>query len=212
MTYHFLELYSEQHNAFPIHAHMKDFSLRIAPNNEEITWLLNTGYSPFPHAIRRCIGISPTEKILFDEICYTLGSDVSSSVTNSYLAEVLGMNKDTIASNLDKLMAKQFIEIGRYGTRQFFFPKDLSKNAYLIMSETTHRVRKCFKVINVPKKLCKDGVLKTIEIITKRDEYQGFIEAINSASDSEIDGLLNRYLEFVFQTVRERVKVDIFID
>ncbi|KAA1179698.1 hypothetical protein [Paenibacillus sp. B2(2019)] len=212
MTNNFLELYSENQYAFPIHAHMLDFSKRIAPSNEEIRWLLNTGYSPFPHALRRCIGVTPTEKILFDEICYTLGNDLSSSVTNSYLAEVLGMNKDTVASNLDKLMVKQFIEIGKFGTRQFFVPKDLSKNAYLIMSETTHRIRKYFKVVNVPKKLCKDGVIKTIEIITKGEEYLGFIKEIDSASDSEITVLLDSYFDFVFQAVRERVKVEIFIE
>lgn len=206
-----LSYYENIEGKFPIAAYLIDFSMGLNPDASEINWLYTKGYSTIPHAIRRCKRVSPTEKIILEEIYMSMGFKLESVMTRKTIASLLDIGVDTVRDNIKKLEEKKFLEIGEYNERYFYFVKSLSLNPYIIMSEFTHYAKGNYEA-NLPKSICDRGIQVRIDRIVKGEEYIEYIHnLIKDRSYSNIFLVRDRYFRYIEETVKRENKVNITI-
>ncbi|KIL80156.1 hypothetical protein [Bacillus badius] len=169
-----LRYYEDVDGKFPIVAYLVDFSLGLDPAEYEVEWLYNKGYSTIPHAIRRCKRVSPTEKLVLEEIYMSMGFRLESTMAQKTIASLLDIGVDTVRENIKKLEDKKFLDVNEYQGRYYYCIKSLSLNPYIIMSELTHYAKKAFET-KTPKAICEGGVHFRIEKLVKSQDYKDYI-------------------------------------
>lgn len=202
--------YSEVTEKFPITAYLIDISLGLECEYE-IDWV-SKGYSPFPQSIRRCLRVSPTEKLILAEIYTSMGYETHSTITRKALSDLLDIGEDTVRENIKKLEEKKFLNVGEYQGRFYYEPLSLARNPYIVMSELTHYAKQNYKS-QLPKKLCDSGVQHRIGQIVKSNKYNDFIEKIkNLPSFDNIIDIRVSYFSYLEETIFNENKVKISIE
>lgn len=206
-----LNYYEDVQDKFPISAYLIDFSIGLDVDSTEIEWLFNKGYSTIPHAIRRCKRVSPTEKLILEEIYMSMGFGLESTITRKAIANLLDIGVDTVRENIEKLHDKQFLTVGEYNGKYYYFVKALSLNPYIIMSELTYYAKKNYQT-NLPKAICDSGVQLRIEQVVKSNVYKSLITEIKEdPSYANIILLKENYFTILEETIKEENKIEIKI-
>ncbi|WP_050179693.1 hypothetical protein [Domibacillus robiginosus] len=206
-----LSYYEEVEGKFPVAAYLVDFSQGLDPAEREIDWLYNKGYSTIPHAIRRCKRVSPTEKLVLEEIYMSMGFKSESTITRKALSSLLDIGVDTVRANIEKLQEKNFLEVYEYNERYYYYVRPLPLNPYLIMSELTHSAQKEYQS-NMPKSICDRGVQHRIGEIVKSKDYTAYIQRLKSdISYSNVLAVQNDYFRYIEEVIKDKNNIHISI-
>lgn len=107
-----------------------DFEYMMSPNNE---WFLCV-----PQTLRRCYFLDPYSKEVLWELMQWMNKDGYCSVAQASLSLYLNISERKIRGIIKELIEKKFIDSRATNSRNIYKIQDLSKNPYIILSESIH--------------------------------------------------------------------------